>query len=80
MKRLFKSIFVVSFILATSGVALGQQKFEWKEASEGGYSYKYVANDPTQSRFYTLKNGLTVILSPSKKRTTDPDLYCHKSG
>ncbi|QBQ42045.1 insulinase family protein [Sphingobacterium psychroaquaticum] len=80
MKRLFKSIFVVSFILATSGVALGQQKFEWKEASEGGYSYKYVANDPTQSRFYTLKNGLTVILSPSKKEPRIQTYIATKAG
>ena len=33
----------------------------------GGYTYKYVTNDPMGTRFYTLKNGLTVILSPNKK-------------
>ena len=43
------------------------QNYEWKEAQSGGYTYKYVTNDPTNARFYTLKNGLTVILSPTPK-------------
>ena len=33
----------------------------------GGYTYKYVTNDPMHARFYTLKNGLTVVLSVNKK-------------
>ena len=41
----------------------------WKQATSGGYTYKYVTGDPTHSRFYTLKNGLTVILSPTNKPT-----------
>jgi predicted Zn-dependent peptidase len=44
-----------------------QGKFEWKEGVAGGYSYKYVTNDPMKARFYTLKNGLTVVLSVNKK-------------
>ncbi|MDR2205921.1 MAG: insulinase family protein [Flavobacteriaceae bacterium] len=43
------------------------QNYEWKTAESNGYTYKYVTNDPTNSRFYTLKNGLTVILSPTPK-------------
>ena len=50
------------------------QDFQWKEAKSGGYTYKYVTNDPTQARFYTLKNGLTVILSPTKK---DPRIQAY---
>jgi predicted Zn-dependent peptidase len=49
-------------------------KYEWKEASSAGYSYKYVTNDPAKARFYTLKNGLTVILSPTNK---DPRIQCY---
>lgn len=41
-----------------------QQKHEWSSERSGGYTYKYVTNDPTHTRFYKLKNGLTVILSP----------------
>lgn len=47
--------------------ANAQQKYEWKEASSGGYTYKYVTNDPLKARFYTLKNGLKVILTQNSK-------------
>lgn len=46
---------------------IAQGKYEWKQASAAGYTYKYVANDPMQTRFYTLKNGLRVILSVNNK-------------
>ncbi|WP_417427617.1 M16 family metallopeptidase [Halpernia sp.] len=51
-----------------------QDKFEWKTATDGGYTYKYVSNDPMKARFYTLKNGLTVILSPTPK---DPRIQAY---
>jgi predicted Zn-dependent peptidase len=55
-------------LMAVSIQALSAQgKFEWKEAVSGGYSYKFVSNDPMKARFYTLKNGLTVVLSVNKK-------------
>jgi predicted Zn-dependent peptidase len=44
-----------------------QDKYIWKEASSGGYTYKYVTNDPLQTRVYTLSNGLTVLLSTNHK-------------
>ncbi|MFZ1368844.1 MAG: insulinase family protein [Ferruginibacter sp.] len=49
-------------------------KYKWKEATSAGYSYKYVTNDPAKARFYTLKNGLTVILSATNK---DPRIQCY---
>lgn len=57
-----------------SVVAFAQNQFQWKEASSGGYTYKYVTNDPAKARFYTLKNGLTVILSPTSK---DPRIQAY---
>ncbi|MDB5230974.1 MAG: insulinase family protein [Chitinophagaceae bacterium] len=48
-------------------VAATAQKNEWKQAASAGYTYKYVTGDPMNTRFYTLKNGLTVILSPNHK-------------
>lgn len=69
--------------LLTAGVSHGvfaQHTVEWKQATSGGYSYKYVANDPTQARFYTLKNGLTVILSPSKKEPRIQTYIAVKAG
>ncbi len=62
--------------LFTAAITFGvsAQNYEWKEAQSGGYSYKYVTHDPTNSRFYTLKNGLTVILSPTNK---EPRIQCY---
>jgi predicted Zn-dependent peptidase len=52
----------------------------WKQATSGGYTYKYVTGDPTHSRFYTLKNGLTVILSPTNKQPRVQAYIAVKAG
>ncbi|HMH32903.1 MAG TPA: insulinase family protein [Puia sp.] len=44
-----------------------QSKYQFQTISGGGYAYKIVPADPMKARFYTLKNGLTVILSVNKK-------------
>lgn len=54
-------------LLLVTATMQAQKKYEWKQATSGGYTYKFVTNDPTATRFYTLKNGLTVALSPNKK-------------
>ena len=61
-----KLLLIAGFLIAGSGL-MAQTAYQWKTASAGGYTYKYVTNDPSKSRFYTLKNGLTVILSPNTK-------------
>lgn len=66
---MFKKLNLVLIALLISMQTFAQKNFEWKESSGNGYPYKYVTNDPMNARFYTLKNGLTVILSPTK---TDP--------
>ncbi len=63
---MIRRISTVLLVAALSFNAFAQNN-EWKEAKSAGYTYKYVTNDPTNSRFYTLKNGLTVILSPTPK-------------
>lgn len=68
-----KFVFVV-VAMVISVVSYAQNQFEWKEATSNGYKYKYVTNDPIKARFYTLKNGLTVILSPTKK---DPRIQAY---
>ena len=68
-----RNLFLWLFALAVSFGAQAQN-YEWKEAQSGGYKYKYVTHDPTNSRFYTLKNGLTVILSPTNK---EPRIQCY---
>lgn len=70
---MFKKKILMLFAAAVVFFAQAQD-YEWKEAKSGGYTYKYVTNDPTQARFYTLKNGLTVILSPTKK---DPRIQAY---
>ncbi|MCX2584734.1 M16 family metallopeptidase [Pedobacter sp. MR22-3] len=50
-------------LLFTQTALVAQPNHQWKTAASGSYTYKYVTDDPTKSRFYTLKNGLTVVLS-----------------
>ena len=54
-------------LLIAGNTLMAQSTYQWKTATAGGYTYRYVTNDPSKSRFYTLKNGLTVILSPNTK-------------
>lgn len=62
------------FAFAAFSVLGFAQSYEWKTATGNGYTYKYVTNDPMKARFYTLKNGLTVILSPTPK---DPRIQAY---
>lgn len=80
MKLLRSLAMAATLTAAVVHGSFAQQKMEWKQATSGGYSYKYVTNDPTQSRFYTLKNGLTVILSPSKKEPRVQTYIAVKAG
>jgi predicted Zn-dependent peptidase len=61
-----KQLLLVAFLSVNTMVLLAQ-KYEWKQGTSGTYPYKYVTNDPMGARYYTLKNGLTVILSVNKK-------------
>ncbi|WP_222536889.1 M16 family metallopeptidase [Pedobacter polysacchareus] len=58
---------LIFFTALSAGAQNKTNKYQWKTASSAGYSYKYITNDPAKARFYTLKNGLTVILSENKK-------------
>ena len=63
-----KYIFFFICLLITGKISVAQSIYQWKTATSEGYTYKYVTNDPSKSRFYTLKNGLTVILSPNREK------------
>ncbi|MCU7548823.1 insulinase family protein [Chitinophagaceae bacterium LB-8] len=63
--RSHQFLFVLSFFYTLACTA--QKSYEWKQATSNGYTYKYVLGDPMQTRFYTLKNGLSVILSENHK-------------
>jgi predicted Zn-dependent peptidase len=60
-------LLLLAGLLVTGSSLMAQPGYQWKTATTAGYTYKYVTNDPTKARFYTLKNGLTVILSPNPK-------------
>jgi predicted Zn-dependent peptidase len=62
-----KNSFMFLGLLLFGNSLMAQTVYQWKTASSAGYTYKFVTNDPTKSRFYTLKNGLTVILSENAK-------------
>jgi predicted Zn-dependent peptidase len=49
------------------GNVAAQNKYKWKEAGTGAYKYRYVTNDPQKVRFYTLANGMQVMLNVNKK-------------
>ena len=72
--RIIKQVFFALLLLPTVTALSQTSNYEWKQVSSGGYTYKYVTNDPANARFYTLKNGLTVILSAINK---DPRIQCY---
>lgn len=51
-----------------------------KKSSDGIYTYQEVTNDPTRTRFYTLKNGLTVILTENHAEPRIMTLITTKAG
>ena len=57
----------IAFSLVIPCTLSAQKNFQWREATSAGYTYKYVTGDPLKARFYTLKNGLKVILSQNSK-------------
>ncbi|MEJ7609761.1 MAG: insulinase family protein [Ferruginibacter sp.] len=69
-----KAIFTLLICLVCNASFAQNGNFVWKSATSGGYPYRYVTNDPAKARFYILKNGLTVILSPTPK---DPRIQCY---
>ncbi len=77
MKPKLLLLALLAFIAATTAEA---QNYIWKTTTSGGYTYKYVTGDPTHSRFYTLKNGLTVILSPTPKQPRIQAYVAVKAG
>ena len=60
-----KSFLSMCLLICISQVSLFSQnmyKTITKKSPDGKYSYEMVEGDPTQTRFYTLSNGLKVIL------------------
>lgn len=71
--------FLVVFCLLPLAI-FAQKSSEWKEKTHNGYTYKYLPNDPTNTRYYTLSNGLTVILSVNNKEPRVQTYIAIKAG
>ena len=78
--KLKRNFFLCIFLFIGFGNLVAQEATEWKTATHDVYTYKYVSNDPTTSRFYTLGNGLTVILSPTIKEPRIQTYIAIKAG
>lgn len=78
MKQII-SILLAAF-LCYACIVNAQETHEWKDGKSGGYRYRYVSGDPMQARFYTLNNGLTVILSATKKEPKMHIFIATKAG
>lgn len=67
MKRTLTAKLLVALVLLCSVAFASAQKFKTEQKTDAnGYRYEYVTNDPTETRIYTLKNGLTVYLKVNK--------------
>jgi predicted Zn-dependent peptidase len=65
---------ILLLLLLIGKLSIAQtNKYQWKTVTNDGYTYKTVVDDPMKARFYTLTNGLTVILSVNKK---EPKIQC----
>lgn len=67
-------------LVCLSFVGFSQKSFVWKTGTSAGRSYRYVTNDPMKARFYTLKNGLQVILSENHKEPRIAALIPTRAG
>jgi len=76
----YTKVTFIFFYFISLGCLCAQNTYEWKTGTADGYSYRYVTDDPTQARFYTLANGLTVILSPSHKEPRIQTYIAVKAG
>ncbi len=77
MKKNLLPIFVLLF---TINLLRGQEEFTTIKKMDGKYSYTYVANDPTNTRIYTLENGLTVFLTENHTEPRIMALITTKAG
>lgn len=73
---------LLSFVLFVSAINLKAQVYygTYGTKSHGKYTYTSVSGDPSQTRWYVLPNGLTVILSVNKDQPRVQTLVATKAG
>lgn len=69
-------------LLAFAPYFVSAQAYKWveKKSADGKYTYRTVEGDPMQARYYTLSNGLTVILSENKAAPRIQTFIATKAG
>ena len=70
----------VCLLLSCATFAQSTYKTTTKNSPDGKFSWQEVENDPTHTRFYTLKNGLTVIISENHLEPRVMALFTTKAG
>ena len=75
-----KLLVLLLVVIAATDISIAQLKYQWKQVVNGTYTYKTVVGDPTKARFYTLANGLTVILIENKKTPRIQTLIGTRAG
>lgn len=59
--------FTLLIFLFSQLIIVAAPPAKWMMAGSGKYKYQFVEQDPLKTRFYTLDNGLKVILTVNKK-------------
>lgn len=78
MKKMGLSI-VITFFINIS--LFGQSDFAVKESQDAiGNTYRYVTDDPMNTRIYTLENGMEVYISPSNDESRIQAMVAVKAG
>lgn len=80
MKLLSRLTLAICLSIVLNLAAIAQNKYMWKTGEQNGYTYQYVENDPTGARYYTLDNGLTVILAENHKEPNIQTYVAVKAG
>src|SRR5699024_3685856 len=80
MKLLSRLMLAICLSIVLNLAAIAQNKYMWKTGEQNGYTYQYVENDPTGARYYTLDNGLTVILAENHKEPNIQTYVAVKAG
>lgn len=80
MKKIFALLICAFSLNAFSQWTPTVFKIDLKSSPDGKYTYKEYDNDPLKSRWYTLNNGLTIILSPNKSTPRIQTLIATKAG
>ncbi len=81
MKKILVLLFSLGAFVSFAQVTLIKTNDEVVTiTSADGHQYKTFKNDPLKSRWYTLNNGLTVILSPNKTTPRIQTLIATKAG